>query len=113
MGKSPNMGRKLFARLTGAAKKLAESTELKDIRQSTSAEKDKRDGIIAGVKQFKSSLERAMECRIQRRRAKCKSSSTRNISDHDHRCLSGGNLFEKAVLDMKSGRLTVELKNRG
>ena len=53
-------GARLLSRLTGSAKKYAETIELDQIRRSTGADKDTRDGMTAGVKHLLRWLERAM-----------------------------------------------------
>ena len=53
-------GARLLSHLTGSVKKYAETIELDQIRRSTGAAKDTRDGITAGVKHLLRSLERAM-----------------------------------------------------
>ena len=50
-------GARLLSRLTGSARKYAEI--LDQIRRSTGADKDTREGMTAGVKQVLRSLERA------------------------------------------------------
>ena len=51
---------RLLSRLTCSARKYAATTELEQIRRSTGADKDTREGMIAGVKHLLRSLERAM-----------------------------------------------------
>ena len=53
-------GARLLSRLTGSAKKYAGSIELDQIRRSTGADKDSREGMTAGVKHLLRSRERAM-----------------------------------------------------
>ena len=53
-------GARLLSRLTGSAKKYAETIELDQIRRATGADKDTREGMTAGVKHLLRWLERAM-----------------------------------------------------
>ena len=53
-------GARLLSRLTGSARKYAETIELDQIRPSTGADKDTREGMIAGVKYLLMSLQRGM-----------------------------------------------------
>ena len=53
-------GARLLSRLTGSARKHAETIELDQIRRSTGADEDTREGMTAGVKHLLRSLERAM-----------------------------------------------------
>ena len=53
-------GAQLPSRLTRSARKFAEAIELDTIRRSTGADKDAREGMVAGVKYLLKSLERAM-----------------------------------------------------
>ena len=43
-------GARLLSRLTGSAKKYAETIDLDQIRRSTGADKDTREGMTASVK---------------------------------------------------------------
>ena len=58
--KAPAARRRLLSRLAGSARKYAETIELDQIRRSTDADKDTREGMTAGVKYLLRSLERAM-----------------------------------------------------
>ena len=51
---------RLLSRLTGSARKYDETIELDTIRCSTGANKDTREGKVAGVKYLLKSRERAM-----------------------------------------------------
>ena len=53
-------GARLTSRLTGSAKKYAETIELDQTRRSTGADKDTREGMIACVKHLLKSLKRPM-----------------------------------------------------
>ena len=53
-------GARVLSRLTGSARKYAETIELDAIRRSTGADKDTREVIVTGVKYLLKSLERAM-----------------------------------------------------
>ena len=53
-------GARLLSRLTGSARKFAETIGLDQIGRSTGVDKDTREGMIAGVKHLLKSLERAM-----------------------------------------------------
>ena len=53
-------GARLLSRLTSSAWKFAETIELDQIRRSTGADKDTREGMTAGVKHLLRSLDRAM-----------------------------------------------------
>ena len=57
---APAARRRLLSRLAGSARKYAETIELDQIRRSTGADKDTREGMTAGVKYLLRSLERAM-----------------------------------------------------
>ena len=50
----------MLSRLTGSARKYAETIELDTIRRSTGENKDTREGMVAGGKYLLKSLERAM-----------------------------------------------------
>ena len=54
-------GARLLSRSTGSARRYAETIELDQIRRSTCADKDTREGMTAEVKHLLRSLERAME----------------------------------------------------
>ena len=53
-------GARLLSRLTGSARKYAETTELDRCRRSTGADEDTREGMVTGVKYLLKILERAM-----------------------------------------------------
>ena len=84
-------GARLLSRLTGSARKHAETIELDKVRRSKGEKEDTREGMITGVKQQLKSLERAMG-------EWSRSSCARNSED---------------VQDMKAEGLNVELKSMG
>ena len=54
-------GARLQSRLTGSAKKFAETIDPEQFRRSMGADKDTREGTTASVKHLLRSLEQAME----------------------------------------------------
>ena len=53
-------GARLLSRLTGSARKYAETIELDTIRHSTGADRDTREGMVTGVRCLLKSLDRAV-----------------------------------------------------
>ena len=75
-------GARLLSRLTGSARKYAETIELDTIRRSPGADKDTRDVTVAGVKYLVESLERAMGMEDATNKGQVQEFFTRNFEDN-------------------------------
>ena len=107
-------GARLLSRFTGSARKYAETIELDQIRRSTGADKDTREGMIAGVKYLLGSLERAMGMEDATKKGQVQEFFYKKLQRRPGQPMAEWvNVFEKAVPDMKAEGLNVELKNMG
>ena len=107
-------GARLLSRLTGSARKCAETIELDQIRRSTDANKDTREGMIAGVKYLLKSLERAMGVEDATKKEQVQEFSYKKFQRRPGQPMAEWvNVFETAVLDVKAERLIVEFKSMG
>ena len=105
-------GARLLSRLTGSARKYAETIELDQIRRSTGADKDTREGMIAGVKHRQKSLERAMGLEDATKKEQVQQFFYKKLQRRRGQPMAEWvNVFEKAVLDMEAEGLNVKLKN--
>ena len=105
---------RLLSRLTGSAKKYAETIELDQIRRSMGADKDTREGMAAGVKHLLRSLERAMGVEDATKKGQVQQFFFKKLQRRPGQPMAEwDNVFERAVLDMKAEGLNVELKNMG
>ena len=101
-------------RLTGSARKYAETIELDQLRRSTDADKDTREGTTAGVKYLLRSLERAMGMEDATKKRQVQKFFEKRLQRRPGQPMAKWvNVFEKAVLDMKAEGLRVELKRMG
>ena len=104
--------RRLF-RLTGLARKCAETIELDQIRRSTGTDRDTREGMTAGVKHVVRSLERAMGMEEAAKKGEVQEFFHKKLQRRPGQPVAElVNIFEKAVLFMKAeGLKNVELKS--
>ena len=104
----------IATRLTGSARKYAETIELDQIRRSTDEDKDTREGMTASVKYLLRSLERAMGMEDATKKRQVQEFFEKRLHRRPGQPMAKWvNVFEKAVLDMKAEGLTVELKSVG
>ena len=102
----------MLSRLTGLARKYAETIELDTIRRSTGADKDTGDGMVTGAKYLRNSLERAMGMENATKKGQVQEFFYKKLQRRPGRPMAEWvNVFEKAVLDMKAEGLNVELKS--
>ena len=107
-------GARLLSRLTNSSRKHDKTIEREQIRRSTGADKDSREGMIAGVKTCGGHSREPWEWRTPRRKDMSRSFFTRRSKRRPGQPMAERvNVLEKAVLDMKAGRLNVELKSMG
>ena len=107
-------GARLLSRLTGSARKHAETIELDQIRRSTGADKDTREGMTAGVKHLLRSLERAMGMEEATKKGQVQEFFYKKLQRRPGQPMAEWvNVFAKAMLDMKAEGLNVELKSMG
>ena len=93
---------------------LSETIELDQIRRSTGADKDAREGMIAGVKCLLKSLERAMGMEDATKKGQVQEFFYKKLQRRPGQPMAEWvNVFEKAVLDMKAEERNVELKSMG
>ena len=105
-------GARLLSRLTGSARKYAETIELDPIRRSTGVDKDTREGMVAGVKYLLKSLGRAMGLEATKK-GQVQEFFYKKLQKRPGQPMAEWvNAFEKAVLDMKAEGLNVELTKR-
>ena len=105
-------GARLLSRLTGSARKHAETIELDQIRRSTGTDRDTREGMTAGVKHVVRSLERAMGMEEAARKGEVQEFFYKKLQRRPGQPMAElVNIFEKAVLDMKAEGQNVELKS--
>ena len=107
-------GARLLSHLTGSARKNAETIELEQIRRSTGADKDTREGMTAGVKHLLRSLARAMGMEDATKKGQVQEFFYKKLQRRPGQPMAERvNVSEKAVLDMKAGGLNVEHKSMG
>ena len=107
-------GARLLSRLTGSARKYAETIELGQIRRSMGADKDTREGMTSGVKHLLRSLERAMGMEEATKKGQVQEFFNKKFQRRPGQPMAECvNVFEKAVLDKKAEGLNVDLKSMG
>ena len=107
-------GARLLSRLTGSARKYAETIELDKVRCSTGENKDIREGMVAGVKYLLKPLDRAMGMEDAPKKGHVQEFFYKEPQRRPGQPVAERvNVFEKAVLDMKAKGLNVELKSMG
>ena len=93
-------GAQLLSRLTGSARKCAETIELDTIRRST------REGMVTSVKYLLKSLERAVGMEDATKTGQVQKFFYKKLQRRPAQPMAEWvNVFEKAVLDMKAGGL--------
>ena len=99
----------MLLRLTGSARKYAETIELDTIRRSTGADKDTREGMVTGVKYLLKSLERAMGMEDVTKKGQVQEFFYKKLQRRPGQLMAECvNVFVKAVLDMSAEGLNVE-----
>ena len=107
-------GARLLSRLTGSARKYAETIERDTIRRPTGENRDSREGMVAGVKYLLKSLERSMGMEDATKKGQVQEFFYKKLQRRPGQLTAEWvNVFEKAVLDMKAEGLNVELKSMG
>ena len=107
-------GAQLLSRLTSSARKCAETIELDQIRRSTGADEDTREGMIAGVIHLLKSFERAMGMVEATKKSRVQEFFHKKLQRRPGQPMAKWvNVSETAVLDMKVEGLSVELKSMG
>ena len=87
--------------------------ELDKIRRITGADRDTREGMVAGVKYLLKFLERAKGTEEATKKGQIEEFCTRNSTDVQDHPWPNGPTSVKAVLDMKAEGLNVELRTMG
>ena len=102
----------MLSRLTGSAKKYAETIELDQIRRSTGADQGTREGMTAGVKHLLRSLERAMDVEDATKKGQVQEFFCKKLQRRPGQPMAEWvNVSERAVLDMRDEGQNVELKS--
>ena len=105
-------GARLPSRLTGSARKYAETIELDQIRRSTGTDRDTREGVTACVKHVLRSLERAMGMEDATKKGQVQEFFCKKLQRRPGQPMAEWvNVFEKAMPAMKAEELNVELKS--
>ena len=98
-------GARLLSRLTGSARKCAETIELDTIRRSTNENKVTREGMVACVKYLLKALVRAMVMKVATKKGQVQEFFYKKLQTRPGQPMAEWvNVFENAVLDMKSPR---------
>ena len=105
-------GARLLSKLTGSAKKLGETNELKETRQSIGHDKDAREGATAVLIHLLTLLACSMGMEGAAKKGNVQIFGCRHRL-HGQSMAERFNVFETAVPDMQSADLTVELSNMG
>ena len=104
---------RLLSRLTGSARKYAETNELDKVRRSTGENKNTHEGV-AGVKYVLKLLERVMGIEKATKTGQVLEFFYKKLQRRPGQTMAEWvNAIAKAVLDMKAEGLNVELKNMG